>query len=184
MSKITNKNKKQSIENLVMQEIEKNHIKMKPRWIFVAGSVLSFIGLAGSMFTSIFLINLIIFLVRKQGPGIGKLNMILSSFPVWIPVVAVSAIILGAFLLSKYDFSYKKNFKLVIITFIISLLVAGYAMDKFGINEVWAEKGVMQKFYQDVGGYRRFENSQNPAPGQFQRKSGQSGMKNGYNKYR
>ncbi len=167
-----------------MQEIEKKNIKMKPRWIFVAGSILSFIGLAGSMFTSIFLINLIIFLVRKQGPGIGKLSMILSSFPVWIPIVAVLAIILGSFLLSKYDFSYKKNFKLVIIAFIASLLVAGFVMDKFGINEVWAERGVMQKFYQDVGGYKRFENSQSPTPSQFQRKGGQSGPMNGYNRYR
>lgn len=182
MSKIINKNK--NIEMQVMQKIKKGDIKMKPRWIFVAGSVLSFIGLAGSMFTSIFFINLVIFLVRKQGPGIGKLNMILSSFPAWIPVVAVLAIILGALLLSKYDFSYKRNFKLVILAFIASILVAGFVMDKFGINEVWAERGVMQKFYQDVGGYRRFENFPSPPPGQFQRKCGQSCPMNGYNKYR
>ena len=176
MSKIINKNK--NIEMQVMQKIKKGDIKMKPRWIFVAGSVLSFIGLAGSMFTSIFFINLVIFLIRKQGPGIGKLNMILSAFPVWIPIVAVLAIILGAYLLSKYDFSYKKNFKLIIIAFVVSLLVAGFVMDKMGLNDVLSKRGVVRGLYQGI------EKSGNMYPGYYQGRGRQNGPMNGYNRYR
>ena len=176
MSKI--KNKKQNIEKIVMQDIEKGKIKMKPKWIFVAGSVIALAGLVASVLTSAFLVNLIIFLVRKQGPGIERLNMILSSFPLWIPIVALLGIIAGIFILHKYDFSYKKNFALIILAFVVSVLLAGLIMDKTGLNDVWSGRGAMKGFYQ------RIQDSGYSDPEYFRGGSGQHGSKYGYNRNR
>ena len=78
-----------------------------------------------------------------------KLQTILSTFPWWIPVVALFGIISAVWLFKKYDFSYKKNFLLLITTFIISILLAGFLLDKFGLNEVLL-KGRMRRFYQHI----------------------------------
>lgn len=180
MPKIKDKNQKhnQNMEEMVMQKIEKGNIKMKPKWIFIAGSILTIAGIIASVFTSTFLVNLIIFLIKKQGSGIGKLNMILTSFPIWIPIVAFLGIMSGILLLRKYDFSYKKNFALIIAAFVISVILAGFLMDKSGVNDIWSKRGMIKGVYQGI------EKPDGLKPGYFQGQSGQRGIINGYNKNR
>jgi hypothetical protein len=43
-----------NIESLVMQKIKTGKVKMKPKWYFIAGSLLSFIGLTGLSMGAIF----------------------------------------------------------------------------------------------------------------------------------
>ena len=90
--------------------------------------------------------------------------MMLDSFPLWVPVLAVTGIILGIWMLKKYDFSYKKNFYLIIMGIITSVMIAGLLIYYSGLNDVWSHKGVVRGLYQQS------ENS-NPTPGW---------MKNGY----
>ena len=67
-------------------------------------------------------------------------------------------------MLKKYDFSYKKNFHLIIIGIITSIIIAGLFIDYLGLNDVWSHQGIMRRLYQQS------ENS-NPTP---------RWMKNGY----
>jgi hypothetical protein len=90
------------------------------------------------------------FLIRKRGPGIGRLNLMLDSFPLWIPVVAVLGIIAGVWILKKYDFSYKKNYRLIVYGFIISVILAAFMVDYLGLNDIWAKRGPMQRFYHQI----------------------------------
>ncbi len=136
------------LEKEIMNKISSGEIKMKPRLYFIAGSVIGLFSLVGISFGLIFLFNLIIFLLRRHGPmGQWRIEMMLSSFSWWIPVVAIAGIILSVFLLKKYDFSYKKNFVLIIIAFIASIIVSAFLIDSLGLNEVWSKRGPMRNFY-------------------------------------
>ena len=161
---ITLDSHKLNMETIVMEKIKSGKVEMKPRWYFVAGSILMTAGFVGLMAGAVFLVNLTIFLIRKRGPGYGRLEMMLDSFPFWIPIVAVMGIILGIWMLKKYDFSYKKNFHLIIIGIITSIIIAGLFIDYLGLNDVWSHQGIMRRLYQQS------ENS-NPTP---------RWMKNGY----
>jgi ABC-type sulfate transport system permease subunit len=142
------KKNKINIKNNIISQIKTGKIKMKPRWYFFAGSTVMFFSLVGLSMGVIFLINLNIFFAKKSGPLTSlRIQTIISTFPWWIPIVAIIGIILAIWLLKKYDFSYKKNSSLIIITFIISILVAGFLLDKLGLNE-YLLKGRMKKFYQ------------------------------------
>jgi uncharacterized membrane protein YdcZ (DUF606 family) len=122
---------------------------MKPRWYFIAGSLLLISSLVGLSMGIVFLANLSVFLIRKSGPlATWRLQTILSTFPWWIPAVAIVGIFVAIWLLKKYDISYKKNFSLIIIAFIISIIFAGLLLDQLGLNE-HLSRGRMRKFYQE-----------------------------------
>lgn len=142
---------KLDIEKSVMQKIKTDKVKMKPRWYFIIGTPFTFLGLIGLSMGAIFLTNLIFFLVRRRaGMGYWRLEIILESFPLWIPVIAVLLIISGVWFLRRYDFSYKKNFLLIIITFVFSIIISAWLIDRLGINEVWSRQGQMRRFYQQL----------------------------------
>lgn len=73
-----------------------------------------------------------------------------NNFPWWIPVVAIVGIIVSVWLLKKYDFSYKKNFPLIVVGFILSIIIAAIMIDNFGFNEKWSKRGPMRRFYQQL----------------------------------
>lgn len=141
---------RKDIKGLVMAKISSNEIKMKPKWIFVMGSILTLFGLVGLTFGAIFLINLTLFLARKRGMGYGRLEMMLDSFPVWIPLLAVLGLIFGIWMLKKYDFSYKNNFPVIALIFVIIVFASAVLVDQLGLNDVWSSRGPMRRFYQQI----------------------------------
>ena len=155
-------------EKEIMSRVASGKITMKPRWYFVAGSVFMVFGTVAMAVVASFLINLTIFLIKKQGPGYGKLTIMFESFPFWIPVLAILGIGFGIFFLRKYDFSYKKNFFVIIIGFIASVVIAGFVIDSLGLNDIWSKGCFMKGFYQQI---------------EKQGNGGlQNGMGNGYNR--
>jgi hypothetical protein len=146
------------MEKTVMEKIKKDQIKMKPKWLFVMGYLLTLVGTVGLTFGAIFLTNLTIFLIKKNGPGYGKLNLMLNSFPLYIPVLAVIGMFLGIWMLKKYDFSYKKNFVWIVFLFVVSIVLAGFLVDNLGLNDIWSHQGPMRRFYQ------RLNTSENVVP--------------------
>ena len=141
---------KLNLEKTVMGKIKLGQVRMKPKWFFIVGSLLMTIGLASLTVGAIFLANLTIFLIRKKGPGYGRLSMMLTSFPWWIPVLAVLGVVLGVVLFKKYDFFYKKNFLLIVAGFIASIIIAAFAIDYLGLNDIWSRRGPMRRFYQQL----------------------------------
>ncbi len=148
------------LEKTIMAKVKSNEISMKPRWYFVMGALLMVAGLVGFSIGAVFLTNLTLFLLRQHGPmGQWRLQIILNNFPVWVPVLAVVGIVLGIALLRKYDFSYKKNFWLIVAGFIISIILAAFVMDYLGLNDMWSRQGPMRRFYQQI------ERQNSPVPG-------------------
>lgn len=143
------KKNKLNIEKEIVSQIKTGEIIMKPRWHFIAGSVMLISGLAGLSMGIIFLVNLSVFLIRRTGPlATWRLQSVISTFPWWIPIFALAGVILATRLLKKYDFSYKKDFPLLILAFVVSILFAGFLLDKLGLNE-HLSRGRMRKFYQE-----------------------------------
>lgn len=159
-----------------MSKVISGKIAMKPKWYFVMGSTLIFIGTIAAAVVAAFLINLTIFLFKKQGPGYGKLTMMFENFPFWIPALAILGIGVGIFSLRKYDFSYKKNFLAIIIGFIASIIIAGFVIDALGLNNVWSKRGLMKGFYQQIEN-RNVVSPNGPGKGVLQ-----NGRGNGYNR--
>lgn len=148
---ISKKNKKINLEKEIMSKVALGKIVMKPKWYFIIGTVLSIFSIASLSVISIFLTNIILFTLRKRGPmAQWKIQMLINNFPLWIPILAIMGIVIGIWMLKKYDFSYKKNFPIVIITFIASIIIAGFIIDQSGLNEIWSHRGVMRRFYQKI----------------------------------
>jgi len=147
-----------------MAKVKSNEISMKPHWYFALGSFLIVAGLVSFSIGAVFLTNLTLFLLRRHGPmGQWRLQQLLTSFPLWVPVLAILGIAIGIWLLRKYDFSYKKNFWFIVLGFILSVILAAFIIDRLGLNDIWSRQGPMRRFYQQVEG-------QNPP---FQRGPGQ-----------
>lgn len=145
--------KKQSVdfEKIIMDKVKSSEISMKPRWHFILGSTLMIIGLVGSSISAVFLTNLTLFLLRKHGPmGPWRFQQILESFPLWVPFFAVGGVLMGVWMLRKYDFSYKKNFWLALTGFVVAIFIAAFTLDYLGLNDAWSRQGPMRRFYQQV----------------------------------
>lgn len=125
------------IENNVMNQIHKGKIKMRPKVYFVLGSILTFVGLVSTIITSIFMVGLTRFLLRTNYGWRAqyRLEQIFSEFPFWIILVAFIGLILGIWLIHKYDFSYKINHNVLIAGFILAIITAGLLIDTMGIND-------------------------------------------------
>jgi len=130
----------------IMTNIKDHKIKMKPRWYFYLGSALGFLGLLASLIVSAFFISLITFISRPhQGPGYSiRLQLIWSSFPWWVVVVAILGLVIGIILLKKYDFSYQKNFGLIIMGLIAATILAGILIEQSGLTDILTRRGPMQ----------------------------------------
>lgn len=147
------KNKKnKNIKKVVMEQIEKSKIKIRPKWHFVLGSIFLFLGVTGSIISASFLINLIFFLIRPHyGPKYQwRLQLIISNIPYWIPILTLIFILFGFYLLKKYEFSYKKNFLLIAVALVLSIIITGFLMNFLGLNELFIKKGPrrIRQFYQ------------------------------------
>ncbi len=129
----------------IMSQINEGKIKMRPKIYFVLGSILTFTGLIFSIVVSVFLIGIVRFSLRTHGPmGEYRLNQILSSFPWWALVFAVLGLVLGIWLIRKYDFSIKLDLKIISVIFVLSVILGGVVIDAIGINDVLIRKGPMR----------------------------------------
>ncbi|KKP40712.1 MAG: hypothetical protein UR29_C0001G0120 [Candidatus Woesebacteria bacterium GW2011_GWC2_33_12] len=126
---------KLDLTDKIMSKIKTGQIKMKPRWYFTLGSLALIFGLASSYIVTIFSIRIFMFSIKAHGPmATVRFQQIISDFPIWAPIVAIIGIVVGIIMLKKYDFSYKKNFYLIIIGFIISIILSIFIIDYFSMD--------------------------------------------------
>lgn len=146
--------KPQDIEKNIMSRVRSKTITMKPKWYFVLGSIFMIIGLISFSLIGVFLTNLTFFLTRQHGPmGQWRLEQILNSFPLWVPLIAIVGIVFGILFLKKYDFSYKKNFSLIVLGFILTIIVIAFILDISGLDNIWMMRQPMRRFQQQNYNY-------------------------------
>lgn len=135
-----------NIKEDVMSRIKGGKVKMRPKIYFVAGSVLTFLGLVFSVAVSVFLIGLTSFLLRSNGKMFGrnKMEYLQSIFPWWLPLLAVLGLVVGIILIRKYDFSYKIGLKKAAVIIILVAIASGWLIDALGFNDLLVQKGLMR----------------------------------------
>jgi magnesium-transporting ATPase (P-type) len=134
-----------NITEEIMKKIDLGEIKMKPKWYFILGSIITFIGLVSTVVVSTFSIGLIRFSLRSHGPMAEyKFDQIMANFPWWTLVLAILGLILGIWLVRKYDFSYKIKPWLIITGFILAIIIGGYIIDITGVNDAISRQGPMR----------------------------------------
>ncbi len=137
----------------LISNIRNGKIKMKSRWYFVLGSVFMMCAFLGFIISSVFLVSLTTFSLRTHGPmGEIRFEQLLNNFPWWAPIIAFFGFIIGVLLLKKYDFSYKKNFVVIIIIIFIGILLSGFLIDYLGLDGFLMKRGQMRGFYQKYDG--------------------------------
>jgi hypothetical protein len=155
-----------NITDNIMGQIHEEKIKMRPKAYFIAGSILTFVGLVSSVVVSVFLVGLIRFSLRSHGPMASyRLDQILSSFTWWAPVLAIVGLIAGIWLLRKYDFSFKVNLKIIIIGFILAVIVGGWVIDSIGLNDALIRRGPMQGMMRQYMQDNNIQGAQGGGPG-------------------
>lgn len=138
-----------------MSQITEGRIKMRPRWMFLAGSAAMALGMIGVIILSVFFVSLTAFSLRTHGPmGAIRFEQLLQSFPWWAPILAIIGITVGAWLLKRYDVSYKTNFRLLVALFVLAIIVAGWSIDALGLDTLWIRRGLLRGVYQNEQGVK------------------------------
>lgn len=144
---------KTKIAEKIKEKIKKDEIKMKPRYFFVLGSLFIGLGMFVSFIFSAFFINLISHRIRVQKMveylpmgGRGRM-MFLQHFPWHFLFITLGLLALGAWLLKKYDISYKKSFLIILIGIFIAVISSGLLVDKLGINRPLQKKPGFRRLY-------------------------------------
>ncbi len=134
----------------IMSEIKSGQVKMKPRLYFIIGSILTGLGIASSLFTTLLITTMTFFRLRRFGLA----GLLWPGKPLFAPMpllmFMVSLIILwgGIKLLKRYDFAYKHNFLAIAITIITLVLTLGFLFDHLGINQQLQRRPQFKQFYQ------------------------------------
>ncbi len=135
----------EKVKDDVMEQIHKGKVKMKPRWYFIIGSILTLVGLVFSITTSVFFVGLLRFALRSHGMMREyKIDQMVTNFPWWTMALAILTFVLGIWLLKKYDFSYKINPWHIVVGLILAVAIAGWTIDVIGINDTLSKKGPMK----------------------------------------
>jgi len=133
------------LQKEIMSKIDQGEIKMKPRFYFVIGSLLTFIGLVSSIVISTFLISLIRLSLRAHGRmSQYKIDQLLENFPWWTVFFAIIGLVIGIYLLRHYDFSYKINNWFIILIFILGIISAGWIIDRIGFTDIISQRGPLK----------------------------------------
>jgi len=141
-----------NLKDKVIAKIEKEQIKVKSRYIFTLGSLLSGIGLFVS--SAIVMLMLQLFLFRVTHPGYGatrKLTLLLTMVPWYLPLFAIMGILVGIALLRRYDFSYKRNFALILTIIFAGLVLGAVLLNQLGINDFLSRRGYFRDLYHNQG---------------------------------
>ncbi len=150
----TKKIKKADLSKEIMAQIEKKEVKMKPKVYFLAGSVLLGFGLTLAILVSLFCTNLLFFKLRAQNPfihlrqgraGLGPFAYLFPWQPLLLSVLSIGG---GLGLLKKYDLSYKKPFKVLVVILIGGVLLLSLLLNLTKANERVRRVKPLQRLYQ------------------------------------
>lgn len=141
------KNKTDFTKN-IMDRINSDKIKVRPRYQFIIAAVLIIIGILGTIISSAYFFGLSIFAFRARGPlsNIG-ITRALGDIPWWALVIALLGLGLGYWLWKKSETTYKITPSTAIVTMLIIALTAGIIINSMGWGDAWFKRGLIKKFY-------------------------------------
>lgn len=137
-----------NLTDKVIDQIKQEHLVIRPRWHFILGATISAIGLV--ITSALIMLSLHLLRFRLTHPGIGasrKLDFILTNLPWYVPVLAVTGIIGGYYLLKRYDFSYRKNFVYILLAILMGLVLGTYSLRALRLDDFLTRRGYFRELY-------------------------------------
>lgn len=166
--------KTHNFANEITNKIHSGELQMKPKVYFVLGSFLSSLGVIVFSVLGTFFVNMIIHRLRigrvvpmiREVPFNAKFMFLLRVFPWEYLLLSIGFVILGLYLLRKFDISYKKSYTFLVILFLVTVTLTAVGMDKMGFNE----RAKRVKHFKKV--YGQHEEMQKPpfVKGEFHRR--------------
>jgi len=119
------------LEKRVMSEIKSGKIKLRSKYIFWAKKLGLNSALSLSIVLAILFFNLVLFYMKSTDNlgylSFGKNGLLafLESFPYSLVIAFALFLLVAGYLITKTDWSYKKQFKYIALTLVIIVLFAG-----------------------------------------------------------
>ena len=136
------------LEEKIIKDIKSGSIKMRPKWIFVVGSIFTAIGVLLATSLGLLSIQLIRFRLNHPGSaGSVKIMTVIASLPWYIPVLTILALISGYYFLKQYDFSYRKNISYILGLIIVGLIFGSFLLSSLGVDNFLMRKGYFKRIY-------------------------------------
>lgn len=151
------------LEAKVMKRIKDEKISFRSKYIFLAKKLGLGGGLILSLVLAILFFNLTFFTMKVSGNleflSFGRMGILafLESFPYHWILIGLAFFLVSSTILSRYDISYKKPFKVILPVLIVLILIAGIVLAISGLNEVIEEKVVRNRTPILCFLYRRME---------------------------
>lgn len=125
-----------NLSNEIMKKIKKEKITMRPRWVFILGSIIFALGIFFLITVFAFIANIIIF--RLSHEPLFEFcqeksflpRFFWKRFPLRESILAFLAMLIGFFMTKKFDFSYKKNFFIIILSVFATVLAILVVLNK------------------------------------------------------
>lgn len=135
---------KQSMKEHILERIEQQHVRMKPKWHFVLKSMLFILALSVAVLFLLYLVSLILFTLELNGAwfapsfGFRGVMLFLVSLPWMLVLLSVLLLLVIELLASHFSFAYSKPM-------IYSLFVVGgvITIGSFGV----AKTDIHDKIY-------------------------------------
>lgn len=121
-----------TIKNKILHIVEKNNIRMIPRWQFVLYSVLGILGLFFSFLALVFIASIVVFVLSRYGfmylPlfGFGATMHLLSSIPIQLGITAIILVFITEILARQYAFAFKKPLIITLLVITGASLIIGF----------------------------------------------------------
>lgn len=141
-----NRDKGIDLEAKVMKRIKDEKISFRSKYVFLAKKL----GLGGgfilSLVLAILFFNLTFFTMKVSGNleflSFGRMGILafLESFPYHWILTGLLFFLVSSTILSRYDISYKKPFKVILSVLIVLIFIAAIALAISGLNEVIEER--------------------------------------------
>ena len=145
----------------IIQRIRREHLSIRPRWVFTAGAILAGVGIIGSLIATTFALYILQFSLFHPGYGASrKVAYVLGLAPWQYGILALISLWAGLALLRRFDVSYKKNYGLWVGLILLGLSLGVYLIGRTGLDDMLYQRGFLRLMQSESvtprGGYGKF----------------------------
>lgn len=141
---------KKDIKNEVLEKIDKENIRIKPRRYFIILKVLIYAISGLLLVLTVYIFNLMFYLPRRSLRLLeqGEVTQYLSLFPWPLIIIAVGLIALLIYIYRHYEGGYKKQIGITALIILAVVLFGGTLIARTNINQELEKYPRFQRFYQ------------------------------------
>lgn len=138
----------QNLSNQIMQKIQKEQVKIRSKWFFIAQKLGLESSLALLIICGVIILNAILYIMQKNNAfefisfGIPGWQVVLNNIPFDLIIILILLIIVANITYKKFDISYHKPFYYFTIILIAVIGFIGTLLAYSGINEEIVEENI------------------------------------------